>query len=1318
MKRKFTKRILSSVLMLGMLTSLLPATALAATEVTPTPRQDSNTKLNVEYFNSTLYSWNEAVANVNTEQTDYGTVQKVTSTGDLDSATLWTITKVDGEDNVYTISADGQYLTWSGNNSADAKLTDAEIKLTLEDGTRANNDEIITISLYGTNVQFKYLNYYRGSELGGWSADGVGDEGSAFYIASDDNINAHITVENLVSGDQYYIVSCRGNTNDYNSAYLTLNATEQYEGKGFYFTAEESVNGIDTNSIADFSKWKENDQNWKIYSGLAASKLSESSNVPFSNKVNAANLFADANNEYTNVYKNVSVPYIYNVETGYYELNSDNNAVYFDNGTGDSDSQMLIADLPAGYVGYNGSNDTVTGFAPFNSLRNMTIEGYKAGSSTLTTAYQISAADNSNYPQNGMKYGFGMVTAVNFQMTDNGKDTAGNDITFEFAGDDDVWVYVDGVLALDIGGTHDAITGSINFATGDVTLHSAEGYAQIGDMADGTVVDNKTGLSQTNLYQALGTTLTGFAASGNHTLSIYYMDRGQGRTNCLIKFNLPQRDSVSVTKEIAGNYLDSGHQTTEQEIPDEVMANLSNINFAFTLYRDDEVVANKSYSLYDSNGNFLSTGSTDAYGGFTLKNGQTATFRGISLDEESSWYVKENLTTGTESRWEAMWTASSSVNDVATENVALGEGQVGVPSQKVTVNGSSSATDTITFVCTNSYERGPDPDVDIHDDTIVLDYGLPVSVDVMANDVVTNYGEIIKDGVNGTITMAISNTADDYDQENYTGTISGGVFTGTYGSAEVKEGEIIYTLTRDLCGIEKVPYSVTATVEVTDVNDNTEIKSTTVTGTLTVIPATSVYYEENFGSENDKLVTTNTHSAVFFTEGESLTGYQETGLVGTTTDSTYGTDAVYLNNLGDSHGTSLKVDTTNGAAQYSYSFTGVGTTIYGRVSDRTGYIRVTVKDIEGNTVDTEYIDTINYVTSTEDGGEQILDTTLYNIPIYQNLNLSNSEGESGYGTYTVTIYVYKSGTLHTTNNEFYLDGIRVFQPMGTSTEDNEGYATANSAYSTDGEQNVAVVNIREKIVADYEGEYADDVFTLTDVNGEIADVEGYSDIGPNQELYLKEDYNGSFALVNWDSKSYKLYLGMKAPNGEASEVTVGSGTFEIGNSADCYYDISDYVEVETLDDGTVIGYVNVEGVSGLTALTNLKVTGVDEFNLAYSTDIVTDDEYSENTLYLVSKTYAASLAEEAEEEVPVFTPASITTSCSYASKTKKATVNVVTSKDVSYVTINGTKVTGKTVSGKLRFSKSYTKVISGTTYEIIAYNADGVASETYVVTAK
>ena len=711
------------------------------------------------------------------------------------------------------------------------------------------------------------------------------------------------------------------------------------------------------------------------------------------------------------------------------------------------------------------------------------------------------------------------------------------------------------------------------------------------------------------------------------------------------------------------------------------MAVLNNIDFRFTAYKNGAVVPNKSYSIYDANNNLVGTGSTDNNGGFTLRNGQTATFKNISLDKAVSYYVVED-TSSLSNRWTTpSWTAASTVTGATIS------GGNGATSDTVTVTGSGTTADAVTFVCTNSYTYVSELAVDASDDTIVIDYGLPVEIDVLHDDIISN----------GTFT---SLTVDKTE--------------GTYGTVTVTEGnKLLYTLTKPLSGIETFTYTVTA-------QDSINSSTATGTATLTIIPATSVYYEENFGPENGKLVTTKTNNATFTTVGTSLTRYQETGYVGTTTDSTYGTDAVYLDNLGDSYGTSLKVDTTNGAAQYSYTFTGTGTTIYGRVSNVTGYIQVTVKDSAGDTVDTQFIDTINYVTSDGESG-QILDTTLYNIPIYQNTGL-----DSGYDTYTVTIYVYKSGTLHEVNNEFYLDGIRVFQPMGTSTEDNPGYATANSAYSADGEQNVAVVNIREKIVADAEGGYANNVVTLTDVNGEILNVEEYSNIGPNQELYLKENYRASFALVKWDSKSYELYLGMKAPNGEASRVTVGSRAFTIGNSADCYYDISDYVEVETLPDGTVVGNVNITGVNGLTALTNLKVTGVDQFNLAYSKDIdagnegdiVTDNEDAENTLYLVSRTFAAGLAEKAEEEVPVFTPDSFKISCSYASRIKIATVNLISSKDVAYVTINGVKVPGWNLFGKLLFSKSYTRVAAGTTYEIVAYNADGVASETYTVTAK
>lgn len=1165
--------------------------------------------------------------------------------------------------------------------------------MTLTDGTYDNN-AIVTIGLYNSTATYKYLNYYNANGLGGWTEDGTGDEGSAFKLAqaNEDGELTDVTVADLVSGNQYYIVSLRGdNTTQYsNKKYLSLSNTTSYEGKGFYFT--DTADGKpDRTYVPSFSRWDSqkdinsiHTQNYYIYSGLAASKLSESSNVPFSDEVNAANLFATdgSNTDYTSVYTNVQVPFIYDPETGYYTLSSDDNAVYFANGTGASDSTMLIADKPAAYRNRTIGSYYVTGFQPFSSLSSNTKTDQAVKSARKVNADNANTSAYTCDPT----YGFGLVTDVTFQMTDTGKDAKGNDIVFEFSGDDDVWVYIDGVLALDIGGTHDAINGKINFATGDVTLSSS--YGKVGDKAadkDMSEYANLTKtLSQTNLYEALGTTRTGFAAQGNHNLTIYYMDRGQGRTNCLIKFNLPQRDSLSVTKNITQSKTPSGVTSplTEAE-----QANINGVDFGFTLYRDGNPVPNKTYYLtYTEDGvEKQTTASTDANGHFTLKNGQTAKFLGeISSETKGTqlYVVEDTLDMNAYTTPEYSYTTNIS-GGVTVEDASE------FTSMKLTAVGSDTAADTIAITCTNYLNATlPNPSIQPADDMIVVDYGLPISIStekLLSND--TRRGDSFE------IT---------------------GVEGGSYGTAVLNEDRTItYTLEKRLDGIEELIYTAVAH------SANEEgVDSEPATGKIKIIPATSVYYEENFGSDGNKLVTTKTKNATFTTEGTSLTDYQETGYVGDPNDSTYGADAVYMDNLGDSYGTSLKANTTNGAAQYSYTFTGTGTTIYGRVSNKTGYIRVTVTNREGEEVDKQYIDTINYVTVPDGEKEQILDTTLYNIPIYQNTGL-----QSGYDTYKVTIYVYKSGTLHDVNNEFYLDGIRVFQPMGTSDDPAVGYETANSAYAADGEQNVAVVNIRDKIAADTEGGYANDIFTLTDVNGDIGDVAAYTGIGPNQELYLKEGYSGSFALVNWDSKDYKLYLGMKAPNGKSAQVTIGGKNFKINNSADCYYDISDCVKSETLDDGTVVGYVKIEGVSGLTALTNIKVTGMDEFNLAYSKnlnkeneDIETGNEEEAQTLYLVSRTYAESMT--AEEETPIFTPASITVSCSYASKSKRATVNVVTSKDVNYVTIDGVKVTGKNVSGKLRFTLSYKKVEAGTTWDIVAYNADGVASEHYTATAQ
>ena len=361
-------------------------------------------------------------------------------------------------------------------------------------------------------------------------------------------------------------------------------------------------------------------------------------------------------------------------------------------------------------------------------------------------------------------------------------------------------------------------------------------------------------------------------------------------------------------------------------------------------------------------------------------------------------------------------------------------------------------------------------------------------------------------------------------------------------------------------------------------------------------------------------------------------------------------------------------------------------------------------------------------------GNIATNTTLYNIPVYNNSGL-------GYGTYEVTVTVYKANTpvngiVDETGNlitgtdksgsEFYLDGIRVYQPVLNDDR-------AESAYASDGESNIALINIRSKIAADKEiGLGGDSFVTLTDINDTIQSPEDYTSIGPNEELYLNEgDYTASFYLLNWDTQRYNLYLGMKTPGNNTASVQVGGRTVNLNNSADCYYDVSDYVTVEMLDldeDGTeetALGTLTISNATGLVSLTNIKVTGVDEFDIGYSEDIEGGDIEAQ-TLYLLPSNY--SFTDDSDEgpadDAAVFEPERFEVHVNYAKLTKKATVNVATSKDVAYITIDGERVDPGVAGSSYSFALSFKKVAKGTTYEVIAYNADGVASERYTAVAE
>lgn len=1064
---------------------------------------------------------------------------------------------------------------------------------------------------------------------------------------------------------------------------ITLYRLQQggYEGKGFYFT--NSDNKPEDQYVPSFSKWSSTNQNYYIYSGLAASDLDESSNAPFSDNVNAANLFASENNEYTDVYSNVQVPFVYDETTGYYELNSDKWAVYFENGQASSGTEMAIADKPVSFYAGTPKNP-MCGFQPFEDVSSQTQTAYmgtSADEDQQTTSYTLS--------DNTPTYGFGMVTSVDFQMTDDGKDAGGNPIEFSFSGDDDVWVYVDGVLALDIGGTHDAITGTIDFSTGDVTL-TAEKYGKVGDKATDSSLSNPSedSLSQTNLYTALGTTLTGFASQGSHKLTIYYMDRGQGATNCLIRFNLPQRDTVSVTKEISQAKDNEGNKSP---LTDAEQASIDNVNFGFTIYEGETALANKTYYIYE-NGELIRTASTNSRGHFTLQNNQEARFIvDISEDGKAYHVVEDDLL---ESGYkEPEYSYSSNIRGAEVTEEASG-----FTGMTVQASGSSTAADSISFVCENFLDKNlPNPGAALADDTYVIDYGLPVKLEnVMENDVWR--GETAK--------VTKVEEIGEYISES-----------GKYGETVLNDdGSITYTLTKPLDRVVTLQYTVQITGS-GNTGDTETSETIEKTANIYIIPATSMYYEENF---SDMVTYRNNLEWKDIKDGKEYGAYQEEGEVGTASDSTYGTDAVYLNNVGDSYGTSKYVSTANYATQFSYEFTGTGTAIYSRISTDSPYIKVEITK-DGENVDRQYID-MRMI------GDIAANTTLYNIPVYNNSGLD-------YGTYKVTVTVYKentpvNGIVDETGNlitgsdksgsEFYLDGIRVYQPVVNDDR-------AESAYASDGESNIALINIRSKIVADEEiGLGGDSFVTLTDVNDNIQKSEDYTSIGPNEELYLNEgDYTASFYLLNWDSQRYNLYLGMKTPGNNTASVQVGGRTVNLNNSADCYYDVSDYVTVEMLDldeDGTeetALGTLTISNATGLVSLTNIKVTGVDEFDIGYSEDFEGGDIEAQ-TLYLLPSNYSFTddSDEEPADDAAVFEPERFDVHVNYAKLTKKATVIAATSKDVAYITIDGERVDPGVAGNTYSFALSFKKVTKGTTYEVIAYNADGVASEPIIAVAE
>lgn len=177
--------------------------------------------------------------------------------------------------------------------------------------------------------------------------------------------------------------------------------------------------------------------------------------------------------------------------------------------------------------------------------------------------------DKTTATNNANKYGFGTEFDIDFYMSETGKLTAADgtqkDITFNFSGDDDVWVYVDGVLVLDLGGAHKVSSGSINFSDMKVIYKAAvdtsDNISARGKGTADTFATNANYVKTFDLakiFKANGAEFNNKNSSKKHTLQMFYMERGSFDSNCSISFNLPQNTGLLVRNDVNFDSVNPG----------------------------------------------------------------------------------------------------------------------------------------------------------------------------------------------------------------------------------------------------------------------------------------------------------------------------------------------------------------------------------------------------------------------------------------------------------------------------------------------------------------------------------------------------------------------------------------------------------------------------------------------------------------------------------------------------------------------------------------------------------------------------------------
>lgn len=840
---------------------------------------------------------------------------------------------------------------------------------------------------------------------------------------------------------------------------------------------------------------------------------------------------------------------------------------------------------------------------------------------------------------------------------------------FTFTGDDDVYMYINGVLALDLGGAHGRNTKTVNLKE----------VADKCGLVDGQVA----------------------------TFTFFYMERCSDASTFGIKTNmeLVQRD-INVEKKAydtsyGAEYADGASISTTTYNPttvayDLILTNKGNTDMHQISFTDQDTQGGTAAFGYGVANPYVNDSNTA-----TVTLGQLSTYLIYVTDGDNV----------VESTRKTLTTLNELSEEVGKVTLAPGQSlhvRFLTATFKVPNATIQDYTNTVHATAYTKGETQPLEDDASHElysynandtgRTYVVDFGLPLEIhSIFDATAQNNIGDV---------------------------SYNPGKNNLKYGTVVVKPDRYNTTLTYTRTADKTIDGAETIVLDVQYTMGSNKV---TLEKTLTIIPASNVYYEDSLASfTNGSGVAENATWSIVNDKNETVTenggsdvyqALEELGKSGV-----YGYDKQYNSSSMLSMGTAHKVTVTANMANTDawkaqptsawptaqFTFKGTGFDIISLTDNTSGAIVVDVykgsktegsKPVHSYLVNNYYGYTYNQETKKWEVVKDGKENAIYQIPVMKVNDLP-------YGEYTAVIEVFYNSFFDMNYDKnsgknqysFWLDAVRIYDPMDEYagyTQDNEGYPQ--------------YIKLHDEVVKEKATPNVSALFIDGKENATIAE---YANYGPNNEVYLMKGQAITFKIPAND-KIASIQIGAKAPKGMANlnvnETEIVSGG--LSTATEMYYQIANAGRQFTI---TNTG-------DGILSLTNLKIT-FKEKPTGEITLAALDTQEQANAVAMVQALFTAPVA--------TFSPETFQADWGRAVRAgKRATLTVKTSADVESITVDGQSITSYTTrtqrtgwgwwSPKVTyhvFTYTITAPAQTTDYAVCAVNAEGTASEPITAT--